>query len=198
MTRKAEVKWVLEHIIPYLVLKKGKAQEALKLLNDRTDHHSDGEFRFYEEAKFDHNYLERYWPKFAGGATSVRKGIRYEYGDLNDIIEELLQDPTTRQAVLPIFAFEDTGYRPGRRKPCSLFYQFQMNDRALDIVYYLRSCDFVRHFRDDLYLTVRLLLWVLAKLQDKNRHWYAIRPGKFVIMIGNLHCFANDAKELGL
>lgn len=162
---------------------------------------------------FDHNYMERYWPKHAtertptstveefdelAGAQGYNQGYRYHWGDLNDVIEELRQDPTTRQAILPIFFPEDTGYRPGRRKPCSLFYQFQMNNRGLDIVYYLRSCDLVRHFRDDIYLTIRLLLWVLDRLREKNRHWFAVTPGHYVMLIGNLHCFKNDAREFGI
>ena len=107
---------------------------------------------------------------------------------------ELVQDPTTRQAILPVFFPEDTGYRPGRRKPCSLFYHFMLNGaNGLDISYQLRSCDIAHHFRDDIYLTVRLLLWVIVqcRLQDPD-FWNVILPGTFVMQIANLHCFRND------
>lgn len=153
---------------------------------------------------FDHNYMERYWPKFAGrmikttpdvGTPNV--GIRYEYGDLDDVVEELLHDPTTRQAILPVFFPEDTGYRPGRRKPCSLHYHFMLNGDGLDIQYTLRSCDFVRHFRDDIYLTVRLLLWMLEHLRRKDKtYWDKIKPGLFVMHIANLHMFVNDRVQV--
>ena len=155
------------------------------------------------EPVFDHTYQQRYWPKFAGHYTTppqaqwVNRGIYFPYGDLNDVVEELYHDPGTRQAILPVFFPEDTGYRPGRRKPCSLFYHFQLALRhekpQLDIVYSIRSCDLIRHFRDDVYLTVRLLIWVLLKLREKNpEYWDTVIPGMFVMLIDNLHIFVND------
>lgn len=160
---------------------------------------------------YDHNYMERYWPKNAGTARhptltpedykdivyQINFGIRYSYGDLADVVTELAEDPTTRQAILPVFFPEDTGYRPGRRKPCSLHYHFMLNDNGLDIQYTLRSCDLVRHFRDDIYLTVRLLLWMLKQLRIKNPTFWTERgPGLFVMHIANLHCFTNDMHQL--
>jgi thymidylate synthase len=162
---------------------------------------------------FDHGYMERYWPRYAnvgvfsspqevvvtsrsGAMGEPHRGIRYEYGDLNDVVEELAQDPTTRQAILPVFFPEDTGYRPGRRKPCSLHYHFMLNGECLDIQYVLRSCDLVRHFRDDIYLTVRLLLWMLEQLRKRDSTWNVRRPGLFVMHIANLHCFVNDMQTL--
>lgn len=163
---------------------------------------------------FDHNYMQRYWPRWAGKFPdgvipdpdfsepgmllrdhSPHRGIYFTYGDLDDIVEELKQDISTRQAVLPMFFPEDTGYRPGRRKPCSIFYHFIADSdlRSLDIVYYLRSCDLVRHFRDDIYLTVRLLLWMIDQL---NSAGVVVRPGSFVMSIGNLHCFRADWPSL--
>lgn len=163
--------------------------------------------------QFDHNYMERYWPRFAGvekptnlpgeyadllePETASMMGYRFPYGDLNDVVNELVDDPTTRQAILPVFFPEDTGLRPGRRKPCSLYYHFMLKDHRLSIEYSLRSCDLVRHFRDDIYLTVRLLLWVLnqCSLRD-NVFWKRVVPGLFVMHIANLHCFTNDMIKL--
>lgn len=171
-----------------------------------------------QNGQFDHNYMERYWPKFAG-LTKVatlhhtdyhrevmscvppeHKGIRHTYGDLNDVVEQLKRDPTTRQAILPMFFPEDTGVRHGGRVPCSLFYQFMLGGEdlnRLDMIYYLRSCDLIRHFRDDIYLTVRLLLWVLERLKrTDDARWQRVTPGMFSMMIGNLHCFRNDFIKL--
>lgn len=160
--------------------------------------------------QFDHNYMERYWPKWAGvtdgGIITIEhpeelcaphKGIRFDYGDLSDVIEELAHEPTSRQAILPIFFPEDTGYRPGRRKPCSISYHFMLNNTGgLDIFYHLRSCDLIRHFRDDIYMTVRLLLHVLDQLRYLDPFWNTIKPGDYVMQIGNLHVFANDMINL--
>jgi len=154
------------------------------------------------EPIFDHTYAARYWPKYAGTVPGgvipedvvvnqmPRKGIYYRYGDLDDVVAELNDALTTRQAILPVFFPEDTGLRQGRRKPCSIYYHFIVNDSHLDIVYALRSCDIVHHLRDDIYLTVRLLLWVISQLRHE------IDPGLFVMHVTNLHAFANDFREL--
>lgn len=162
------------------------------------------------ERIFDHTYMQRYWPKragmFPGGilksptpeclGKGPRRGIYFEYGDLDDVVRELFSDPMTRQAILPVFFPEDTG-RVGGRKPCSISYHFILNTRRqLDIFYHLRSCDLVRHFRDDIYLTVRLLLWMLDQLRSKDPYWNSIMPGDYAMYIGNLHCFKNDMIQL--
>lgn len=178
--------------------------------------------RFLDEhGKFNHNYMERYWPKYAGLPRDLptldvddwnRKfeeqqdypaekivprgfGIKYGYGDLNDVVELLAKDPYTRQAYLPVWFPEDTG-GGAKRAPCTLGYHFLMRDRRLDIDYHIRSCDFVRHFRDDIYLTVRLALWMLERCTALNPEWADVYPGQFVMHIGSLHCFRNDYMSL--
>lgn len=169
--------------------------------------------------RFNHNYMERYWPKFAGRydgpantANEVRQklhedgneltddhangGIYHPLGDLRDVVEQLLRDPLTRQAVLPVFFPEDTGAVHGGRVPCSLTYQFIMRNNCLDVSYVIRSCDFKRHFRDDIYLTVRLARWVLHELRKRDPNWNKVSPGQYVMLITSLHCFRNDYKEL--
>jgi len=162
-----------------------------------------------DEPVFDHTYAQRYWPKWAGKFPQgilppdhhrqlPHRGIYFDYGDLDDVVAELYNDPTTRQAILPVFFPEDTGYRPGRRKPCSLMYHFifQPDAMSLDISYFLRSCDLVHHMRDDIYLTVRLLLWMLDQLRRSDSFWDDVKPGEFVMTISNLHCFVNQYNEL--
>jgi thymidylate synthase len=175
--------------------------------------------RFLENGKFNHNYMERYWPKLAGmlntptkdaedwdskykddadedSFTSVNSGIKYSYGDLNDVVKLLAGDPFTRQAYLPIWFPEDTG-GGDKRAPCTIGYHFMMRDNKLDINYHIRSCDYVRHFRDDLYLTVRLLLWVLEQCRGIDpEYWNKVVPGKFLMQIGSLHVFRNDYQML--
>jgi Thymidylate synthase len=131
------------------------------------------------------------------------RGIRETYGDLRDVVLQLKKDPTTRQAILPVFFPEDTGGAEGGRVPCSIYYQFILsgpNLDKLDMIYHLRSCDLIRHFRDDIYLTVRLLLWMLDQLrQDEgfdDVRWGMTTPGDFVMTIGNFHCFRNDMIQM--
>lgn len=168
-------------------------------------------FRDSGTEQFNHSYAERYWPRLAGfneggrlnnplleGLDGKRPnfGIRYPYGDLNDVVTLLEKHPLTRQAYLPVFFPEDTGAVHGGRIPCSLGYHFLQRGGALHIHYQLRSCDFFRHFRDDVYLTVRLLLWVLDQLRARDSDWENIRPGIFSMQIGSLHMFINDYRKL--
>lgn len=158
-----------------------------------------------QDGQFNHNYMERYWPKKAGltdkgedigEIDGHHKGIRYDYGDLGDLVDQLLHEPHTRQAYLPVFFPEDTGAVHGGRVPCSLGYHFILRDGLLHINYYLRSCEVYRHFRDDCYLTVRLLLWVLEKLREKDPYWNDVAPGMYSMYITSFHCFVNDMRLL--
>lgn len=179
--------------------------------------HKAGEF-LNEDGKFNHNYMERYWPKFAGSFDRpvnsakeypeemercgvlpdvANRGIYHNYGDLNDVVNLLGRDPLTRQAYLPIFFPEDTGAVHGERVPCTLGYHFIVRNGELHLVYYLRSCDFVRHMRDDIYLSVRLQQWVLAELRARfGEFWSEVRPGSFTMHVTSLHCFVNDFRTL--
>lgn len=165
-----------------------------------------------EHGQFNHTYMERYWPRWAGMTSDGilpsaslstlsplstlapygHYGIRYRYGDLNDLIASLLAEPHTRQAYLPIFFPEDTGIANPGRKPCTLGYHFIMRDDHLHVTYYIRSCDFVRHLRDDIYLTIRLLLHILDQLRLKDPVWQKVKPGRYRMDIVSLHCFVND------
>jgi len=153
----------------------------------------------FKPDRFSHSYAERYWPKQAnrvsdeewrlGQRFSVkgeREGIRFNYGDLGDVVELMEKDPLTRQAYLPIFFPEDTGVVHGERVPCTLGYHFLHRNGKMDITYYIRSCDFVRHFRDDLYMTLRLLMWVCEKVN------FDVVPGRFIFHCASLHCFEHD------
>lgn len=163
-----------------------------------------------EHGQFNHNYMERYWPRFAGmtdkgdldcpafheGVLRPRRGIRYNYGDLGSVVALLAREPLTRQAYLPVWFPEDTGVVHGDRAPCTLGYHFIMRADKLHVVYYIRSCDFVRHLRDDIYLTVRLLLWILDQLRARDERWKSVVPGRFVMHITSLHFFRNDWPRL--
>jgi hypothetical protein len=164
--------------------------------------------KFRPGGQFDHSYAERYWPKFAGYTTggrvtnptkipreSARFGVRDFVGDLDDIVTRLHKDPTTRQAVLSVWHPEDQS-PSGRRVPCSLTYQFIVRNNYFHVLYSIRSCDAYRHFRDDLYLTARLVLWVLSELRSKDSSWDNVSLGMFTIMIGSFHCFVNDIPKL--
>lgn len=147
-------------------------------------------------APFDHTYPERFWPKEAeldnldDMGLSQRMGIRFDYGDLNDVVALLQKDPWTRQAFLPVWFPEDTGSTEGQRVPCTIGYHFIRNGAHLDVKYVIRSCDVTRHFRNDAYMAGRLLQWVQWKVLDPG----TLSPyvGTLTMFISNLHLFKDD------
>lgn len=149
--------------------------------------------------KFNHTYPERFWPRLAGDdplrAHGVpMRGIRFEYGDLDSVVALLKAQPLTRQAYLPIFFPEDTGIGDGGRKPCTLGYHFILREGRLHCVYPMRSTDLVRHLRDDIYLAVRLMLWVREQCAENEciRPWDEVKLGTLTMHMTSLHCFVND------
>lgn len=149
------------------------------------------------DGKFSHTYMERFWPNMTDEPHDPQ-GIRFRFGDLDDVVQLLLREPLTRQGFMPIWFPEDTGAFHKGRVPCTLGYHFMCRDNELHIWYPIRACDFIRHFRDDIYLACRLLLWVLDELQKKDydNYWKNIRPGKLTMQIYSLHVFAAEVHLL--
>jgi len=149
---------------------------------------------FLTSGRFSHTYMERFWPKNAGGGqhgdreyhNTPNHGIWYEYGDLADVVKQLKENPATRQAYLPIWHPEDTGAKHGQRVPCTIGYHFLIRGNCLHLNYYIRSCDFYRHFKNDIYLTIRLAQNI------KEAIGLDISLGFLTMHIGSFHMFKND------
>lgn len=176
--------------------------------------------KFRTAERFNHSYMERLWPKFArrtddgklplGGSLGAAKGRRYpdgdkrpkfglahHYGDLQDLVELLADEPYTRQAWIPLFFPEDTGKSDGGRKVCTLGYQVIVRDGQAHVWYPLRSCDFVRHWRDDCYLAIRLLIWVVERCRELSPDkWRDVKLGTFSFHATSLHIFRSDLETL--
>ncbi len=175
--------------------------------------------QFGGEEKFSHTYPERIWPKYAGvddisptgdGEVEYVKdpnrifipkyplsGVRFKYGDFEDVLELLKKEPFTRQAFLPIWFPEDTGSVHGERVPCTIGYHFMRRGDHLHIVYFIRSCDYVRHFRDDIYMACRKVMWVLERLKKMDpKNWEGVTPGYYAMHITSLHCFHKEKEIL--
>lgn len=168
---------------------------------------------FIDGGQYDHSYAERYWPKWAGLTgdgklqnvnlddfmiTPNCRGVRFPIGDLDDLVDVLVDDPLTRQAYLPIFFPEDVmAAKMSKRVPCTLGYHFIRRDDFFHVVYPMRSCDYIRHFRDDVYLTARLLLWVLDECRKKDpENWNDVQPMSLRMHITSLHMFDLDRTNL--
>jgi thymidylate synthase len=154
---------------------------------------------------FSHTYPERYWPKFAnigqkrpnGRQVYVpHNGIRYQYGDLYDVVQLLIRSPMTRQAYMPVWFPEDTGSQDNVRVPCTLGYHFMIRRGVLSCRYYMRSCDIVRHWHNDMYLTGRLMQWVCAQYNEQVTAAGLLIPGQLRVYISSLHGFVGDVDKI--
>jgi hypothetical protein len=144
--------------------------------------------------KFSHTYPERIWPKYASDEpNSLMRGIRFDYGDFDDVVDLMHREPYTRQAFLPIWFPEDTGSAHGERVPCTIGYHFIRRGDHMHVVYYIRSCDYIRHFRDDIYLACMKLYWLLDRLKEMDyENWKDVKPGWYTMHITSLHVFNKE------
>lgn len=156
-------------------------------------YHANGLDLHMKGKKYDHNYMERFWPT---DLQDIRDdllpfhGYRFAVGDLDDVVRQLEDNPGTRQAYLPIFFPEDTGATAGQRVPCTLGYHFIIRDGLLHVQYNMRSCEIYRHFTNDVYMAVRLAHWVIGQLPFK------LDPGQLTMNIVSLHALAGDANSI--
>jgi len=150
-----------------------------------------------EVGTFSHTYMERFWPA-VDDSDIPRWGIRFEYGDLNDLVQLLRDRPMTRQAYLPIWFPEDlAAAERGQRVPCTLGYHFQViTGNRVSMTYFMRSCDFFRYLADDVFMAGRLLQWVVDKMNDQYLDAEPYIPSTLHMHIANLHVFADEQGRL--
>lgn len=199
---KARLPWAEDHFlervsgIPY----NPAPSEAWWPFAQKRDNDTNPDHKSEEGGKFSHTYPERIWPKFAmegERAPNGRQifvphmGIRFLYGDLNDVVEQLVRSRHTRQAYLPIWFPEDTGAVHRKRVPCTLGYHFLVRHDKLQVTYYMRSCDVMRHFQDDVYMAGRLGQWMVNMINSSSDA-PAIQVDQLIMHVASMHCFAGD------
>lgn len=139
---------------------------------------------FLHDGKFAYTYSERIAPQ------------------LHRILNELEERPETRQAIINIHSnilplrsgvvdsIDLTNIGGSSRIPCSMYYQIIRRQDKLDLIYTMRSCDFLVHFPVDIMLALRLQLWFAEKL--------GIAPGTFTYFTGSLHAYQKDMSIRGI
>ncbi len=105
---------------------------------------------------------------------------------LDYIIQELQEHPTSRQAIIEIHnnILDIKSLGGKKRIPCSMYYQFLYRDGQLDVIYNMRSCDYHTHFRND--------IWQACELRDYIAKMCNMKSGKFIMFIGSLHAYRED------
>lgn len=126
------------------------------------------------------------WEEFVHNgqfAYTYNERIRYQ---LEKTIHTLSFDPDSRQAVLTVYeGAKDSDNRGGlKRVPCSMYYQFLIRKGKLDVIYTMRSSDFMTHFPYD--------IWMAAKLRDHIAEKLNVEVGRLVFFSGSLHAYRKD------
>lgn len=108
---------------------------------------------------------------------------------LYDLINLLKDDPDTRQAILVLFRQDiDTDHTLGMgRIPCSISYHFMIREGKLDIIYYMRSCDFMEHFRNDYALACMFKDWMAVQVE--------VPAGTTYMDMDSLHIYRKDVPD---
>jgi hypothetical protein len=138
--------------------------------------------------KFNHNYMERYWPKLPACSQypttrsadwhqkfeeeqhalcrydhARNDGIMYEYGDLADVVKLLANDPPPDRLIFPCGSLRIRAVAASARRAL-LGTTSLCGTESLMSTTISDPATSSRHFRDDIYLTTRLLLWVIKRM----------------------------------
>jgi len=151
---------------------------------------------FLHDGKFAYTYSERLAPQ------------------IFDILDELRHNPESRQGILNIHsnicpeAAGQITFVPGRsvnqvdssadlankggggRIPCSMYYQIMVRKGRVDLIYTMRSCDFLTHFAVDICLAALMQDWFADQL--------GLEMGMLTYFAGSFHAYQKDLKERGI
>lgn len=110
---------------------------------------------------------EEVWSEYMhdGKLAYTYNELLWNNDQLTKIMNRLKEDPDSRQLWISLWnPDKDPDLLGGvSRVPCSLGYGLQVRDGKLNLHYVMRSCDFVTHFRNDVYLAIKFLEWVAEK-----------------------------------
>lgn len=110
---------------------------------------------------------EEVWSEYMhdGKLAYTYNELLWNNDQLTKIMNRLKKDPDSRQLWISLWnPDKDPDFLGGvSRVPCSLGYGLQVRDGKLNLHYVMRSCDFVTHFRNDVYLAIKFLEWVAEK-----------------------------------
>jgi thymidylate synthase len=103
------------------------------------------------------------------------------------IVEKLQHDPTTRQAILPIYGEKDIT-TVSKDIPCTLALHFLVRNNKLDLIVTMRSNDFFWGFPYDLFM--------FTSLQEVIANTLQIEVGTYRHQVSSLHVYTERHENL--
>ena len=136
---------------------------------------------------------EDVWREFL---VKYNNGVYFEYTyserlsyQIDAIVAELTKNPETRQAIMQIHDRRIDQARMGKKRvPCSMFYHFMFRNRKLDMIYNMRSSDFITHFQNDIWLAMEMQSYIAEHVKNVGKK----RIGKFIMQVSSLHVYKKD------
>lgn len=123
----------------------------------------------------------------------------YSYGErfgqqLPKVIYELKTRPESRQVIMQMYIYgvDQKHWGARARVPCSLNYQFLLRRGKLDLIYTMRSNDFLTFFPTDNYLAMQMQMFVAKEVDPK------IELGRYTFFTGSLHAYHKDMVKRGI
>lgn len=124
------------------------------------------------------------WRHFGADYPRTEKG----FDQLNAVINSISSNPTNRRHV--ITAWNPTQLHLMALPPCHLLYQFYANDKKLDCLVFMRSCDMFLGFPFNL-ASYSLLTYIIASICN-------LKPGRVIFTIGDAHIYSNHIEQTKL
>lgn len=123
------------------------------------------------------------WDKMHGGDNLVMSNYGWQWGrnnQLDKVIEQLRENPDTRQAWISIYDGKEKDFYQ-HDTPCTLAVGFDTVDGFLNMTVIMRSCDLVYGFCNDQYC--------FSKLQQKVASELFMQPGYYYHFSHDLHIY---------
>lgn len=155
-------------------------------------HEGDPEYAYFINPGKAWKLRENIWTEYMhDGKMAYTYNERLHFNDqLWKMIDQLKKDHDSRQIWVSLWnpAIDPDKLGGVSRVPCSLGYAFQVREGKLNLHYVMRSCDFATHFRNDIYLAIKLQEWVSQKID--------VPVGDFTHTVFSLHVYKKDIQNV--
>lgn len=114
------------------------------------------------------------------------------FNEIEGIVNLFKQDKSTRRAVL----ITHSPWDPNSGKwyvPCTMYHQFLCRDNMMHVILNMRSWDFNRGFKYDVFLALFLQAYVAAFVNDFDG---PCKPGRLYVNAGSFHVYLDDNVRL--
>ncbi len=146
-----------------------------------------GEFLWYMSGRNSLEFIKYYVPAYEKESTdgiSVNSGYgdrlfdRFGIDQVDGVIQKAAKEDTTRQAVIQIFAAQDT-LEPS--VPCTCTLQFLLRDKQLNLIVNMRS--------NDAYLGLAHDVFAFTMMQELIARHLGVDVGMYRHFVGSLHLY---------